>query len=300
MVWVAGITMLVLFTGTFGYAFFGKHGAANLIENEPASRNLAMATEAVAYAEKDTDGDGLADWEELLWGTNPNDPDSDGNGVLDGEEERASTAPDAPMQTYGPGSFSQTADTATQVAARELLGTYLTQVRYANVDLSDEEQGLVATQALETAVREYVPPTIDESDLTIVSASRATQAEYIMRVAKLIVAMGAKPTNDLELMQQLVGEDVRYAASSLVASSNFMRAVVDELRKVPVPTDAVNVHLNLVNSFLGYIATVENISTIQTDPLRAGIGAQLLVGYAERLDESVEDLQAYGNSRFAV
>ena len=34
----------------------------------------------------DTDGDGLADWGELLGGTNPSDPDTDDDLVLDGDE----------------------------------------------------------------------------------------------------------------------------------------------------------------------------------------------------------------------
>ena len=36
--------------------------------------------------EKDTDGDGLSDKEEMKLGTDPNNPDSDGDGLMDGEE----------------------------------------------------------------------------------------------------------------------------------------------------------------------------------------------------------------------
>mgnify|MGYP003394785642 CR=1 FL=1 len=34
----------------------------------------------------DTDKDGLQDWEEALWKTDPNNPDSDGDGIKDGDE----------------------------------------------------------------------------------------------------------------------------------------------------------------------------------------------------------------------
>lgn len=35
---------------------------------------------------KDTDGDGLPDWQETIWGTDPNNPDTDGDGTSDGKE----------------------------------------------------------------------------------------------------------------------------------------------------------------------------------------------------------------------
>ena len=41
----------------------------------------------------DTDGDGLTDDEELILGTNPNNPDTDGDGVDDGEEVNAGSDP---------------------------------------------------------------------------------------------------------------------------------------------------------------------------------------------------------------
>ena len=47
----------------------------------------------------DTDGDGLQDWEEALWKTDPKKPDSDGDGILDGDEtKRASDLKASPSE----------------------------------------------------------------------------------------------------------------------------------------------------------------------------------------------------------
>ena len=42
--------------------------------------------EQIVFYRKDSDNDGLRDWEEGLWRTNPHHIDSDGDGVIDGEE----------------------------------------------------------------------------------------------------------------------------------------------------------------------------------------------------------------------
>jgi predicted transcriptional regulator len=47
-------------------------------------------------AEPDSDGDGLSDPEEVIFGTEPTDPDSDDDGVLDGDEELNTLNPDDP------------------------------------------------------------------------------------------------------------------------------------------------------------------------------------------------------------
>jgi len=46
--------------------------------------------------EQDTDQDGLRDWEEALWKTDPQNPDTDGDGTNDGEEVEAQRDPTVP------------------------------------------------------------------------------------------------------------------------------------------------------------------------------------------------------------
>ena len=48
--------------------------------------NLAEKNTPLNEANKDSDNDGLKDWEEKIYGTDPNNPDTDGDGYLDGKE----------------------------------------------------------------------------------------------------------------------------------------------------------------------------------------------------------------------
>ncbi len=66
---------LILFVGTYS-----KRGAFSQI-------NIFGARETTIESQnKDTDNDGLKDWEEDLYGTDPYNPDTDNDGYLDGEE----------------------------------------------------------------------------------------------------------------------------------------------------------------------------------------------------------------------
>ena len=65
---------VIVITGAW---FLSKPGGASLANAE--------STEALlkSYAIQDTDGDGLPDWEESLYGTDPKKADTDGDGIGD-------------------------------------------------------------------------------------------------------------------------------------------------------------------------------------------------------------------------
>ena len=67
---------VIVITGAW---FLSKPGGASLANAE--------STEALlkSYAIQDTDGDGLPDWEESLYGTDPKKADTDGDGVNDAQ-----------------------------------------------------------------------------------------------------------------------------------------------------------------------------------------------------------------------
>jgi len=76
-----GIASLIL-VAIFGYSFLSRYSSqGNSVGTEtktPSSQRSETAT--------DSDNDGLKDWEEVLWKTDPKNPDTDGDGTPDGEE----------------------------------------------------------------------------------------------------------------------------------------------------------------------------------------------------------------------
>lgn len=63
---------------------------ANVNAAANANTNRPVGTGPVLPASKDTDGDGLTDTEEAVFGTDPSKPDTDGDGFIDGKQLNAS------------------------------------------------------------------------------------------------------------------------------------------------------------------------------------------------------------------
>lgn len=89
---VAGALVLVM-----GIFWLTKRGEGQRKESNRVSTQTSVGWEIDATLfDKDSDGDGLYDWEEALWGTDPNNPDTDGDGTSDGEEIRLGRDPRIP------------------------------------------------------------------------------------------------------------------------------------------------------------------------------------------------------------
>jgi len=297
-VWVAGITMTVLFVAAFAYAYAGKHGAVRASRTEPASQNLAMVSEAASFVEKDTDGDGVPDWEELLWGTDSTNPDTDGDGISDADESRTERVANSLALADGLAEGANASSTATQLVARRLLDGYLYEVQHANVDLGETEQDTLVQNSLEVALKASLPEKISEQEITTIPQSKEAVANYIVNVVYIFKLLNARSTNDYQLMTELSGENQESASAALHESAKTLFGAINVLKKLGVPEGALDVHLDLVNALVGYATTVNNVASLKTDPLRASVGIQLLLAYDEMLRNAVDAFMSYGNTVF--
>ena len=70
---------------------------SNSSNNSSATASATSAQDEAALKAKDTDGDGLSDWDELnIYHTSPYLADSDSDGILDGVEVKNGTDPNCP------------------------------------------------------------------------------------------------------------------------------------------------------------------------------------------------------------
>ncbi|MDP2708988.1 MAG: hypothetical protein Q8O93_03000 [bacterium] len=121
---VFAVLIIVLWTAQLKnniYGPFDNKTPANQIAGQPADS-------AAALKNKDTDGDGLSDYDELnLYGTSPYLADTDSDGLSDGQEIKGGTDPNCPAgRTCAGGALIEEGggDSAAEDTLNSLLGQF--------------------------------------------------------------------------------------------------------------------------------------------------------------------------------
>ncbi len=79
-----GVGVVIIFFAVMLLKPSAKESALTNKESQTPSQTPSLGVEGLT----DTDQDGLKDWEEVLWKTDPNNPDTDGDGITDYEEAK--------------------------------------------------------------------------------------------------------------------------------------------------------------------------------------------------------------------
>lgn len=88
--------VLILLIGTVSFIITSQLTKKTAeLANSPSTplSTVVKKDDPLSIAQKDTDGDGLKDWEEIIIRTDPHNPDTDGDGIPDGQEIEQQRSP---------------------------------------------------------------------------------------------------------------------------------------------------------------------------------------------------------------
>ena len=250
----------------YGGYFLATHQF--FINKKMAVEGAALTQERVkkitADLEKDSDNDGLKDWEEALWQTDKNKADTDSDGMQDGEEVRTGHDPLNPAKndllikaenSSSTSSKNNLIKGPTEQLAVDLFSKYLN-LHSNNSNPLDQatKDNLIQSVTSSGIINSINLPftTHTKKDLKVISGqiSQADIDTYVAAV-KNIIHKNYPGVGDGELLilQKAVDNNDTATLKKLDPIINSYLLSSKNLLSLSVPNTLVQEHLDLVNSF---------------------------------------------------
>lgn len=256
--------------------------------------------------ELDTDGDGLRDWEESLWGTDLNNPDTDGDGTPDGEEVRLGRDPLIP----GPNDVLEpsTIPTYKRTDTENLTTTQAFERDYYNGIAQLSAEGQLSDQTLQTLImglaREYIVAEqignkYSAADLSVSSdPTIATIKDYGNRLGAVAhTYAGVNFEVELSSIQTVIETGGAAGIGELDRIISDYSTAEAALRTIgTVPFALLDAHLKILNGVAGIAHSLAEMKeTLTTDSLKSMInlsvyqqGVLLIVQGSQEIDEYLD------------
>lgn len=225
--------------------------------------------------QKDSNNNGIADWEEGLWGLDPTkNGDSNKTFIL---SKRALLAKDNATSTDG-GSTSPENDALSQ----ELLATILSLQQSGS--LNDASINSVSDAIGQNIVPSDIPDIYTRDMLNI----GGTEKAYYLAFKNLVTKYQDKNMgSELNFLAQGIENKDPQGVSLAISEAVFYREFSQELIKTPVPASLASTNLSLANNYEKVAESIEGFTNVLTDQMTA---MKSIISYKKYSDATVSDI----------
>jgi hypothetical protein len=280
------IAICIVAVGLTAIAFFYHPTPKASISSGALTVESQVETAQSQLLDKDSDNDGLKDWEETLWSSDPHNPDTSGDGIPDGEEVKEGRNPLLkwpnnllPAGSLPSGAASQAnkvihaTTTATDILGETLLSQYMALKESGQTITPDMEQTLVDNFAQSDIVGPYIPQAkvYTISDLSVsTDNSQAALKKYGNAVGQAMIKNSPlSGISALIVEETAVNSGSEQDLSGLATIVTSSSELVKELLDIPVPSSAVAIHLAILNDVSASLNSVQGMQQLFNDPVVA-------------------------------
>ncbi|MFA6520122.1 MAG: thrombospondin type 3 repeat-containing protein [Candidatus Paceibacterota bacterium] len=262
-------------------------------ENQtPNQEGLTYRTTTIGeLVSKDTDGDGIADWEETLWGTDPTKTETTPGTRDDVTISKLRAEQEA--STPGTSDTSQDTENLTQTDqfSRELFSTIVATTQSGAMDQATVDK---ITDSLAEKVQNVAPKKVFVmSDLKIVNKN---DVQAFVTYNTALTAVYQKYKMDytvLDVLQKFIIDEnnvdvtVLKELNPIITNTNKM---IDALVKISVPSSVSAIHLSVINSLERLVENLSAIKLFDTDVIVALGGISQYEKNAAKLESDSNNL----------
>ena len=231
---------------------------------------------------KDSNNNGIPDFEEYLWGLNPN---------KNGEENKEFIL-SKKRNLFGNDQLSPNNDDSKNITENEMLSRQF----FATIVALQQEGALnqESIDSISTSIGQkievvIIPDIYTKNMLTIKKDSEDANVQYFIDFMELVNKYAdADIGSELVLVSQGLGNNDPQALYAAITVASAYRTFGKELTKIPVPEYISSVHLSLANNYEKTAQTIEGLTQTLTDPI---IGMRSIISYKKYSDAIVSDIE---------
>ncbi len=254
---------------------------------------------------KDTDGDGLKDWEEALWGTDPRNPDTDGDKTNDGDEVKKSRNPlvKGPKDTLAQTATStKNSDpsknlTLTDQFSRDLFAKYMTLRQAGQASDAQSQADLIDEMLMNNKYtlksRVYVTKEIKTRQDDSVASIR----QYGNDVGRVFKTYMISSKNEALIVKDSTVSGNQNELAQLDPIIKSYQNILDNLLKIQVPESAVYIHLKILNSTSELIFADQALRKFYTDPMLGLLGLTQYQTSTQSFFDAIKDIKSFLNQK---
>lgn len=249
------------------------------------SKNLVVNNSTIGeIVGKDSNSNGIADWEEKLWGLDPNVTTT--NGVSN------KSIIEAKRRSLQSENISNNELNETDRLARELFGFTTAIGSEGSIDKSS--LNAMASKLGQENVAPDTVPTYTIKNLVINPTNRKNLTTYQQSISASLKKYETEvPEIDTFIRSIETGDYSNLESFDLTIL--FYKNLSKQLIKIPAPVGVAQFHLDIVNSLVGLSNGFEKMKTIEDNGINALVGLSEYRYHGGKLTSTIEKLNVYLN-----
>jgi hypothetical protein len=270
-----------------GYFVFFKDAFSQSASNKKST--ITLTPEQII--EGDRDEDGVRDWEEVLWGTNPDQKDSNNDGVDDLTEIEARRKKlDSGESSNLNGQEGEDLN-ETDMFSRDIFASIMSLKEKGALNEESIKSLAEITEKSFTEKTE-IPNTVELSDIKKTPTDTLEQQKtYLRKIDSLLTSYEERSlSKEFVVFSDYYSSSETTTLATLMPISNSYKNMSKELKAMEVPQSMAVIHRDFINNAHKISIAIEHIAQIETNGI---LSAQGLTQYKEQSTEFTRIINVY-------
>ena len=258
---------------------FGMYELVKFIKNKVTKKDAPIQLVIGDIIQKDSNNNGIADWEEYLWGLDPKKNGESNKEFITAKKE----------------TLSQSGSVLTNDSRTSATNAALSEQFFALI-VSLEQSGQLDEQSIQS-ISDALGKTVEakpindiytSNDLKIIQDSDEANINYFKAFSSLVTKYENEDIgSELTLISQGLGNNDPQALYAAKTVGEAYKSFGKELMQIPVPGVLSTAHVKLANDYEKTGESIESLTQILSDPI---VGMSAIINYKKYSDGIVSDI----------